>query len=72
MVRRPRANFVLEASARNGDIYEMRGPNGGSMEGLRKDLPGIWDFWYHDLHEDYLKTIRWLQEKEVFVEHPDN
>jgi len=67
MIRRPRANFVLESSARNGDIYEMRGPSGGTMDGLRKDLPGIWDFWYHDLHGDYVKAVRWLQEKQVFV-----
>ncbi|KLO12589.1 FAD/NAD(P)-binding domain-containing protein [Schizopora paradoxa] len=67
MVRRPRGNFVLEASARNGDIYEMRGQSGGTMEGMRKDLPGIWDFWYHDLEEDYNKAIQWLQEKQVFA-----
>lgn len=67
VIRRPRANFVLKASARTGDIYEMRGPSGGTIDGIRKDLPGIWDFWYYDLHEDFMKAVQLLQEKRVFV-----
>lgn len=67
VIRRPRANMVLTASTKNGDVYEQFGPSGGTIEGLKKDLPGCWEpIWHHDLHADIDKAIDWLQEKGAF------
>jgi len=67
MIRRPRGNHILESSVKSGMIYEGHGPSGGSIEGQQKDLPGIWNIWYHDQSEDFANAIRWLQEKHAFV-----
>lgn len=65
-IRRPRANSVLEQSAKAGDIHEGHGPSGSSVEGMRKDLVGIWDIWYHDLDADYTRAIDSLKGAGVF------
>lgn len=66
-VRRPRANSVLVRSYACGEIYEHAGPSGGSLEGLRHDLTGIWEFvWHHDLDEDYRAAVRFLVDKRAF------
>jgi salicylate hydroxylase len=67
MVRRPRANRVLQASSATGEIYELAGPSGPTLEGARKDLEGIWEFvWRHDLDEDFRTSVKFLEEKQAF------
>ncbi|KZS93032.1 FAD/NAD-P-binding domain-containing protein [Sistotremastrum niveocremeum HHB9708] len=63
-IRVPRANAVLEGSARAGDIYEGRGPSGPTVNGIRQDLEGIWDPVWHgyDLEEAYQRAANMFLE----------
>ncbi|KAF8515185.1 FAD/NAD(P)-binding domain-containing protein [Gautieria morchelliformis] len=66
-VRRPRANGVLTGSYVAGEIYEYAGPSGPSLEGLRKDLTGIFDsVWHRDLDEDCRTAVKFLIDRQVF------
>ncbi|KLO12590.1 FAD/NAD-P-binding domain-containing protein [Schizopora paradoxa] len=67
MMRRPRGNHILESSIKSGLIYEGHGPSGGSIQGQQKDLPGIWNIWYHDQSADFANAVRWLLEKKAFT-----
>lgn len=50
-----------------GEIYEQAGPSGPSLEGLRNDLTGIWDFvWHHDLDKDYRMAVEFLVDNHTF------
>ena len=50
-----------------GEIYEGRGPSGFSSEGLTKDLPGNWDYvWHDDLDGDIKAAILRLQNDGIF------
>ncbi|KAJ8469579.1 hypothetical protein ONZ45_g16846 [Pleurotus djamor] len=51
-VRRPRANMVLEASARTGRCYEAYTEDIPAEE-AKEGLQGIWDpVWHHDIEND--------------------
>ncbi|KAL4269099.1 FAD/NAD(P)-binding domain superfamily protein [Pleurotus pulmonarius] len=66
-VRQPRANMVLEGSARTGRIMERYGKSGYSNEEMRTQLAGMWGpVWHHDLTEDISKAVATLKENRVF------
>jgi len=62
-VRRPRANSVLRGSYAAGEIYELAGPSGGTLEDVKNDLVGLWNFvWHHDLEEDVRQAIHLVEQ----------
>ncbi|KAF4573286.1 hypothetical protein EYR36_007797 [Pleurotus pulmonarius] len=66
-IRQPRANMVLEGSARTGRIMERYGKSGYSNEEMRTQLAGMWGpIWHHDLNEDINKAVGTLKENHVF------
>ncbi len=66
-IRQPRANMVLEGSARTGRIIERYGKSGYSNEEMRTQLGGMWGpVWHHDLTEDINKAVETLKENRVF------
>lgn len=60
--------MVLTASTKSGEIYEGYGPSGSSIEGIRKDLEGIWHpVWYHDMDADIAHALTSLKENGAFA-----
>jgi len=58
IIRRPRANMVLERSIRMRDIISSFGPNHYSAEDMRQHLVGMWEpVWYHDLEAEVTEAI---------------
>lgn len=67
-VRRPRAQRVWEGSVYAGSIFEGYGKSQPFPEGLREDLPGLWDFiWYHGLEDDLHAAEQILEDAGVFT-----
>ncbi|KAF8523769.1 hypothetical protein BU17DRAFT_43512 [Hysterangium stoloniferum] len=57
-IRRPRVNRAIMSSYVAGEVYEHAGPSGDSIEAIRTDLIGQWDFtWHHDLDYDFERAV---------------
>ncbi|KAI0784966.1 hypothetical protein C8Q75DRAFT_723504 [Abortiporus biennis] len=66
--RRPRVESVWDGSVAAGNSYEGHGKSGYSIEGVRKDLTGIWDgVWHHDLNQDVRAAVNYLEQNGAFV-----
>jgi len=66
-IRRPRVTKIWDGSLAAGNSYEGYGKNGYSVEGVKKDLEGIWDYvWYYDLGKDVGRGERLLERIGVF------
>ncbi|KAJ3543230.1 hypothetical protein NM688_g5882 [Phlebia brevispora] len=67
-IRRPRAQKVWEGSVHAGRVVDGYGPSGMSADGLRKDIPGMWDFvWRHDMEGNVQQAVQTLEERGVFT-----
>ncbi|KAJ7684581.1 FAD/NAD-P-binding domain-containing protein [Mycena polygramma] len=67
VIRQPRANMVLERSARAGTIYESFGKPGYGVNEMEAHLAGIWEpIWRHDLDADVASAIASLKEQGAF------
>lgn len=68
-LRPPRANMVVEQSARAGRIYESFGKPGCGVEWAQRELPGIWEpVWHHDLKREVDGAIETLQKDPSFID----
>ena len=66
-VRRPRAQHVWEESWKMGRLFDGYGKTQPSPEGIREDIPGLWDFvWGHGLEDDLHEAERILEARGVF------
>ncbi|KAI0756243.1 FAD/NAD(P)-binding domain-containing protein [Daedaleopsis nitida] len=66
-IRQPRAQMVWEGSRRCGRVYDLQGPSGPTLEGIRKDLDNIFDpVWHHDMESDIARAVGALQENGTF------
>ncbi|KAJ6488508.1 FAD/NAD-P-binding domain-containing protein [Mycena vitilis] len=67
VIRQPRANMVLERSARAGTIYESFGKPGYGVNEMEALLAGIWEpIWRHDLDADVASAIASLKKQGAF------
>jgi len=61
-IRVRRANSVLQASTRAGEIWEGRGESGPSFAGRLADTVGIWDWvWEEDLDKQVADALDYLK-----------
>ncbi|KAH7914736.1 hypothetical protein BJ138DRAFT_999357 [Hygrophoropsis aurantiaca] len=70
IVRRPRANMVLERSTWAGELYESLQENDANfiIEHLRTQLVGLWSpVWHHDIKADIEAAVEHLKENGVFT-----
>ncbi|KAJ3802246.1 FAD/NAD-P-binding domain-containing protein [Lentinula aff. detonsa] len=66
-VRPPRANDVLEASARMGRLYDSFRSSAQDKARLQKELSGIWEaVWNYDLDADVVNALEILRRSNVF------
>lgn len=66
-IRHPRAQLVWDESWKMGRLFDGYGKTQPSPEGIREDIPGLWDFvWGHDLEEDLHDAERRLEASGVF------
>lgn len=62
IIRVPRANSVLQASTRAGEVWEGRGESGSSFSGRHADTVGIWDWiWCEDLDKQVADALEYLK-----------
>ncbi|KAG6872182.1 hypothetical protein C0992_009824, partial [Termitomyces sp. T32_za158] len=60
-VRVGRANMVHKMSMTTGDVYEMRGPGGGTLPQVREQLRDMYHpVWHHDLKEEVNRAVEAL------------
>lgn len=66
-IRRPRSQAVWDGSREAGKIFDGNGKSGPTVEGMRKDLPGMWDLvWDYEFDDDEQRAVTMLQERGVF------